>query len=873
MVKNKHVGILKRATIISITILLLFNLHIEMTSTVDAQPLIINIISPLNGTTWVSEAVDLSASFDSTASEAWYSVDGGGNTSAGYNIDDFQTTLNLAEGDHYITVYAKNDLEEESSATTYFTVDTDCVSGETYGELRIRSGDFITGTDTEIIRHGNTVVESGGTLALQNVTFKMISNSEDYYSLYVYGIALIDDSIITSWTGFDHDTNEDDGRAHIIVQGSEAKMNISNSELSYLGAGGYPNGGLVYRDVSSSSISNSVFKYNKWAIFYYHSTALTVENSEIYGDDTSDLGIDLSNSNGGNVIVNNTVHTCRDGIMMGTANEIIRGNTVHDYDRFGIWSGWQGVDDSLIEDNTVYNSVKVAEDIRFGIYIYKSNRNTIRNNTAYHNGMGIHLETYSSNNTVEGNLVHDNTWYYGINIEEYCDNNVVINNIAHDNIYNIASFKSSYNLIANNTIYGAVQTGLYFEGGENHNNIIRNNLFYGNTQRDIYFWKDSSGTIVTENYFLDDMSNKSTGNVLLYLAGSGLTIVFEKNDAKKYYISQDSSAIIKDPSPPDDWFIFRNRGDLSAQTEVMFSTNRLATFDGSPFTGIDMYPTHSERIFDDSSNRQVDVTLYNAFVIPSSDVIQATVMNFNTSYKKWTISSVNPSVSADHRIGDFPSFTEILIKKDGVDWNTYVSDSEGYISFNYADGFSTVTFEALTGSYVQPENCTILKPGWNLISVPLIQEEQDIGTVLDSIDGLYDAVQWYDACDSSDPWKINVVGKPFGNDLSELSESMGFWVRITQPGDTIFVYNGSQPAVSQQITLQSGWNLVGYPSQTSYIRSEGLNNLAFDSEVEAIWSYNAETRTWEEMGEGDSFEIGGGYWVLSRDNTVWDVPL
>jgi parallel beta-helix repeat protein len=872
-IKDMRIGIFKRVLIISITMLLIFNFHIGMIDTVDAQPLIINMISPLNGTTWVSEAVDLSVSFDNTASETWYSVDGGANITAGYDCNDFQTTLNLEEGDHYVTVYAENDLEELSFTTTYFTVNTSCVSGETFGEWRIHSGDFITCTNTEMIRYGNTIVESSASLTFQNVTFKMISNAEEVYSLYVYGLAIIDDSQITSWTGSAFDMNEDDGRAHIIVQGSEAKMNISNSEVSYLGAGGFPNGGLVYRDVSSSTISNTTIRNNKWGIYSYHSTALTVENSEIYGDDSSDLAIDLSNSYGWNVITNNTVHDCRDGITLGSANEIVRGNTVFDFDRFGIWSGWPGVDDSLIEFNTVYNSVQVANDPRFGIYIYDSNRNTVRYNTAFNNGMGIHLETYSSENTVEGNTVYNNTWYYGINIELFCDNNVVINNIAHDNIYNIASFRSSYNLIANNTIFNAVQTGLYFEGGDNENNIVRNNLFYSNTDRDIYFWYDANGTVVTDNYFLDDKSNTSIGNVLLYVADRDLPIVFEKNNAKKYYISQDSAAIIKDPSPLDDWFVFRNRGDLSARTDVVFSTNRLATFDVSPFTGIDVYPTHSERIFDDSSDRLVDVTLYNAFLIPSSDSVQATVLNFTTSYKKWTISSVNPSVSLDHTIGDFPAYTEILIKKDGVDWNTYVSDSEGYISFNYDEGITTITFEALAGSFVPPENCTILKQGWNLISVPMLQTEQDIICVLDSIDGWYDAIQWYDASDAADNWKHYKVGKPFGNDLSELNETMGFWVHITKPGGIVFIYNGTQPTLSQQIMLYKGWNLVGYPSLTSYNRSEGLNNLAFDSEVDAIWTYNTEIQTWKEMGEGDSFAIGRGYWVHTKDNAVWDVPL
>jgi parallel beta-helix repeat protein len=558
---------------------------------------------------------------------------------------------------------------------------------------------------------------------------------------------------------------------------------------------------------------------------------------------------------------------------LGPANEIVSGNTVFDYDRFGIWSGWSGVDDSLIEFNTVFNSEQIASDPRFGVYIYESNRNIIRNNTAYNNGMGIHLETYSSNNTVEGNTVYDNTWYYGINIELFCDNNVVINNIAHDNIYNIASYRSSYNLIANNTIYNAVQTGLYFEGGDNENNIVKNNLFYSNTDRDIYFWYDASGTVVTDNYFLDDKSNTSIGNVLMYVADRDLPIVFEKNNVKKYYISQDSAAIIKNPSPLDNWFVFRNRGDLSAKTDVVFSTNRLATFDGTPFTGIDVYPTHSERIFNDSSNRQVEVTLYNAFVIPSSDSVQITVLNFTTSFKKWTISSGNPSVSVEHTIGDFPPYTEILIKKNGVDWNTYVSDPKGYISFIYDEGFSTVTFEAQAGSYIPPENCTTLKHGWNLISIPLIQVDQDLTKVLESIDGWYDVVQWYDRSDAACPWKHYKTGKPFGNDLSELNETMGIWIHITQPGDTIFVYNGSQPTISQQITLQPGWNLVGYPSLTGYNRTEGLNNLTFGDQVDAIWSWDAAGQMWDEMGESDHFIIGRGYYIHTKTKCEWEVPL
>ena len=166
-----------------------------------------------------------------------------------------------------------------------------------------------------------------------------------------------------------------------------------------------------------------------------------------------------------------------------------------------------------------------------------------------------------------------------------------------------------------------------------------------------------------------------------------------------------------------------------------------------------------------------------------------------------------------------------------------------------------------------------LKPGWNMISLPLIQGDPSLTKVLESIDGDYDSVQCYDASDASDPWKHYKQGKPYGNDLSQIDETMAFWVYINQPGDTIFVHNGVPATVDQSIDLYTGWNLVGYPSLTSYNRTDGLNTLIFDSQVDSIWSYDASTQTWNEMGSSDYFEPGTGYWVHATTTCVWDVPI
>ncbi len=171
------------------------------------------------------------------------------------------------------------------------------------------------------------------------------------------------------------------------------------------------------------------------------------------------------------------------------------------------------------------------------------------------------------------------------------------------------------------------------------------------------------------------------------------------------------------------------------------------------------------------------------------------------------------------------------------------------------------------------ENFTILHEGWNLISIPLIQSEQDLKKVLEMIDGFYDAVQWYDITDPDDHWKHNKIGKPFGNVLSELNETKSFWIHVNQPGNTIFLYNGTQPATNQTIALHPGWNQVGYPSLTSYNRTAGLNNISFGPDVDCIQWYDAKNKTWHFMGPDDYFVPGRGYWIHSKVEAEWEVPL
>ena len=171
-------------------------------------------------------------------------------------------------------------------------------------------------------------------------------------------------------------------------------------------------------------------------------------------------------------------------------------------------------------------------------------------------------------------------------------------------------------------------------------------------------------------------------------------------------------------------------------------------------------------------------------------------------------------------------------------------------------------------------NYIFLYEGWNLISIPFIQLNNNLGTVLSSITGSFSAVQRYNSTDLNDQWKHNSIKKPYYlNDLHNIDHKMGFWVYITKPGGVLFEYLGMEPISNQSITLNPGWNLVGYPSLTNHNRTDGLNNLTLDTHVDAIWTYNAATQKWKEITESDYFELGRGYWIHAKTTCEWEVPL
>ncbi len=165
-----------------------------------------------------------------------------------------------------------------------------------------------------------------------------------------------------------------------------------------------------------------------------------------------------------------------------------------------------------------------------------------------------------------------------------------------------------------------------------------------------------------------------------------------------------------------------------------------------------------------------------------------------------------------------------------------------------------------------------LEEGWNLVSFPHIVSNTNLEDVLTSINTEYDTVWSFNSSDIMDSWKHYHTSKPSNmNDLSDLDNKIGFWIHVTDADGAELVVDGDLPTSPQSISLKAGWNLVGYPSTSSRLRNESLNNLDFGTHISVIRYYDTTTDTLKDVGINDYMGPGKGYWMLATQDCTWIV--
>ena len=162
-----------------------------------------------------------------------------------------------------------------------------------------------------------------------------------------------------------------------------------------------------------------------------------------------------------------------------------------------------------------------------------------------------------------------------------------------------------------------------------------------------------------------------------------------------------------------------------------------------------------------------------------------------------------------------------------------------------------------------------LGSGYNLVSLPVAPTNTALQSVLSSVDGKYTKAFAY----INGSWRQYIVGAPpFVNNLTDLTEKLGFWINMTSP-DTLRV-PGNTPSATD-ISLSVGSNLVGFPRSAAQPLTEALASIV-GKYTKVFANINGQ---WKQYIVGappfvntlTQLEPGRGYWIYVTEDCIWTI--
>lgn len=552
-------------------------------------------------------------------------------------------------------------------------------------------------------------------------------------------------------------------------------------------------------------------------------------------------------------------------------------------------------------DSSSYNDISYNnffENHDFGIYIDNSSANEIISNNFDDRGIGIHgylKENWNTHNIDSANNLNGKPIYYwkdqiGGTIPPGAGQVILANSTnviieEQDLIYNtvgIALGFSSDNHIANNNISTDYKDKI---GGNSSSNPNSSEEFRVIDFTGIYLSNSYMNTIINNYIYNNEVainveqsqSNEITENII-YNNIWGINIGFSSKDV---ILNNDVST---NRTMDHQWgygihtfrsnwtTISNNRVSKSGKciyiqnsNNITVTQNNLSQNKGEGvrcWVSENVVITHNDIWANGLGIRMFQFSYL--MLVHHNNIIDNDLQGIDGASNKWDdgYPSGGNHWSDYNGIDVFKGPNQDIPGSDGIGDTPYIidGDSQDYYPLMDPAGHDQESYD--------------LCKGWNFISTPLIQSNTYVDYVLSSISGSYDIVQWYDSDDESDHWKLDHISKPASfNDLNNIDHTMGVWVHITEPEGVTFENYGSIPTVNQDIQIYPGWNLVGYPSMTNFDRTSALNNIIFGEHVDSIWTYNAETNTWVEVGESDLMIAGNAYWVHSLAEVIWEVPF
>jgi parallel beta-helix repeat protein len=600
-----------------------------------------------------------------------------------------------------------------------------------------------------------------------------------------------------------------------IVEGNTISSNMKMDQHTY----GFSGGLVLTSSVNTTVLNNTISSNNVEGLALYGSHYNWIDGNTAL---SNELGILMTNSDH-NTIINGTLYGNSFGIHLDQSSNIaienssirgvlngiyLNGTSGNTLSNISVSECVTGISLDLSHNN-VLASINASWNSQYGILARVSNNTTYVDNTVWGNlyeGIAI----AGSNNTIARNNVFSNMWG-GISLWGM-GNNTIHNTSVSDNYNGFALWNSEGNMLVNNTVFSNHDRGIVL-GGSSNNSVYHNSFVDNPVQAG-----DSSGS----NRW--DSGYPSGGNYWSDYVG-----------VDKFY------------GPNQDQPGYDGIGDTRYDISGGLSVDRYPLM--SPFEMIHPLPPTRFRAFLTGENLE-NVTLTWNLSLDDGKVFESVIgyrIYRNTTYSQGGSEYVN--------IATLPNGTSEFVDNLAGEGNPN----------NYFYRVCAVDLNNKTScSGNQTAKFTrSLSTGLNLVSVPLVQYDENLSTILQTLS--YDNTWSFDSVDQE--WNSFMESKPYGGTLEYVNHATGFWVNVTQ--DSNITVTGGIPT-STAIILHAGWNLVGFPSFNTTYSVADLKAVTRVTRVEGFDSTSAPYFL-RLMNDGEFLQAGHGYWAYLESDIIWTV--
>ncbi|MEE9115947.1 MAG: NosD domain-containing protein [Thermoplasmata archaeon] len=476
---------------------------------------------------------------------------------------------------------------------------------------------------------------------------------------------------------------------------------------------------------------------------------------------------------------------------------------------------------------TVKNSGPDGGDA--GIELYQVQNCHIANNTAISDTWGIFLES-SANNTVSNNSASYNRG--GITLFSSSDNNIFGNTLSPGNTDGIFLYDSENNTISNNT---SVDNGFGF-----------------------YLWFARDNTMVGNDVHL----NTGTG-ILLF--GSNGNLAYHNNLVNNAQQAYDDGANLWDngyPSGGNYWDNYTGLDLFSGPNQDQPGSDVIGD---TPFV-----------IDSDSQDRYPHMFPFGMGAPKPPTMLLATLggQGFQNVTLAWS-PSVDDGTGYKSVVG-YQIYRNVSYDTEGLGYTSLiflVNGTSEFVDVLAGEGNPNNYFYRVCALDVKNRSTCAedqlakftryLSAGPNLVSIPLIQANETVETVLKTL--RFDKAWAYDSFNMK--WEWYMTFKPYRGELKTINHTLSIWVNLTKASNLTIA--GHVPH-SAAIQLRPGWNLVGFPSFNSSYAVADLKSITGSSRIEGYDSLSSPYHL-RELGNLETLEAGYGYWIWVDSDITWIV--